>query len=584
MPIILHGLDLKAPCQLVKIGTVRSDKGPFNPMVACCFAPLVCVEQQQFQRSRDAPRIVLWVPLAHLLALPLGIGVLDGKRIEVGNHHSYSVLVEASASPIYTRRILEAAGVLPRLSLHSSGEDEADIDESLWYEFESLDRRFGRVIAPCTTLFFAYYAPTSPLAMLHLKGEFPKVLSQLERSGSAFREPGTGVCHLVLSREWHASDIPVLARSLFDQSGWAREAAQSIGVHPEIQARSSKPFHIHAVPPFLGATRLRVRACEHVVPSTGERVLIILRIHECSAEFPCSRLEVTLDQPGPNSGKAPGSKDHRGPRKIPNTFDFDFIEIDGVGSRPGTDFAPVTVSGGRGLRYNALTGDNYVITRREVNRTGKTRGKTTGQDPRNSSQRKSSKGDGDSRQTEVTTRGSTDSQEDPGGTSSGRMTPAGALRHTMDGLSSAAVEMPAIVESLLVSPQGLQYGPWVLNRVTHGEGRAKKWETVLKGARPRGILIADVAYEERHAYVIDIVRRIDESFSILILHRPDFGALSNADLLRVFRLIDEAQRLPRDEVLKGDTLLHIHRVMHGRTSGGPHSLSSELGKLLKADA
>jgi len=584
VPKIFHGLGLTGPHQLAKIGAVKIDNGgSFNPLAACCFAPLSAREPVLQPRS-NAPLELRWVPLAHLVALPLGTGLLDGRPIKVGNCREYRIRVE-SRTPgawVNTRAHFEKASLLPHTASLSGIESEAQVGESRWYEFASLDSRFWRVVAPCSAIFFAYFAPSSQLAMLHLQGGFPMLLKQLERSGKARRDEKTGICRLHLDSSWHTSDIPVIARSAFDQTGFAREAAKVIEVHSEIQKRDGKLAQISAVPPFLGATQLRVMACEHVVPSTDQRVLIILQILECSAEFPYTRLEATLDQPGPSSGNEPNPQNRHGPRKFASPFDFDFVEMDGEGSRPGTDFSPITVSGGRGLRYSALTRDNYVVTRREVNRSSKSTGKKTGQDPRNSSQRKSSKGDGDSRQGDINTHGATGDQGGTDGGTSKRMSPADALRHTTKELSKAAVDLSASISSMLIAPKGLQYGPWMLNRVSDDGERPKRWTTVLNGTRPRGILIADVACHARHAYVIEIVRRVDESFSILVVHRTDFKELPKVELVRIFNLIDDAQRLPKNEVLAAGSELRIHRVTHYRASS-PNSLSGVLGKLMKTD-
>lgn len=582
MPKIFHGLGLVGPYQLAKTGAIKSDDGPFNPLVACCFAPL-CARGSILLPRRNASLELRWVPLPHLIALSLGTGLLNGQPIEVGNYQSYRIRVESRPRGVQVshRRGLEAADILPRSAPDSDTENEAQVGESLWYEFASLDARFDRVIVACSALFFAYFAPSSQLSIVHLQGEFPKLLEQLERNGKARRDKKTGICYLELGSAWHTSDIPTIARSIFDQTGFAREAAETIGVQAQIQRRDGKLVQIYAVPPFLGATELHVKACERVVPSTGERVLIVLQILACSAEFPCSRLEATLDQPGRSSGNEPSFPKSHGSRKISNPFDFDFVELDGEGSRPGTDFVPITISGGSRTRYSALTSDNYLVTRREVNRSGRPGGEKTGQDPRNSSQSKSSKGDGGSRQCNINTReNATGDQDAPGGPTSKRMTPADALRHTTKELTKAAADLPASINSLLVAPNGLQYGPWVLNRVSDDVGRPKRWTAVLNGTRPRGVLIADVVFHERHAYVFDIVRRIDESFSILVIHQPDFTTMPDAKLLRLFNLIDDAQRLPKDEVLAKGSDLRIQRVTHHRASS-PHSLSGVLGKLLK---
>jgi len=584
VPKIFHGLGLNGPHQLVRIGATNLyDGGSFNPLTACLFAPLAAIGSVLHIRSNVALEL-RWVPLAHLVALPLGTGLLDGRPIKVGNCREYCIRVE-SRTPgawVNTRAHLEKASLLPHTASLSSIESEAQVGEGLWYEFASLDSRFWRVIAPCSAIFFAYFAPSSQLAMLHLQGGFQRLLEQLERSGKARKDEKTGICHLDLDNSWHVSDIPVIARSAFDQTGFAREAAKVIEVHSEIQKREGKLVQINAVPPFLGTTQLRVVACEHVIPTTNQRVLVILQVLECSAEFPYSRLEATLDQPGPSSGNEPGPQTPHGPRKFANPFDFDFIELDGEGSRPGADFAPITVSGGRGLRYSALTRDNYVVTRREVNRSSKSAGKKTGQDPRNSSQRKSSKGDGDSRQGDINTRSATGDHGNTGDAISKRMSPADALRHTTTELSKVVSDPHASIDSLLIAPKGLQYGPWTLNRVNDDVGRPKRWTTVLNGTKPRGMLVVDVVFHQRHAYVIEIVRRVDESFSILVVHRPNFAAVPEVELLRIFNLIDDAQRLPKNEVLTAGSDLCIHRVTHYRASS-PNSLSGVLGKLLRTD-
>lgn len=583
MPKIFHGLGLNGPHQLVRVGATNLyDGGSFNPLAACIFAPLAA-SGSVLQIRSNAPVELRWVPLAHLVALPLGTGLLDGQPIKVGNCREYRLRVESRTPGVWvnTRVQLERASLLPHTASLLGIESEAQVGESRWYEFVSLDSRFWRVVAPCSAIFFAYFAPSSQLAMIHLQGGFQRLLEQLKRSGKARRDKETGICRLELDSNWHTSDIPVIARSAFDQTGFAREAAKVIEVHSEIQKREGKLVQISAVPPFLGSTQLRVVACEHVIPTTNQRVLVILQVLECSAEFPYSRLEATLDQPGPSSGNEPGPQTPRGPRKFANPFDFDFIELDGEGSRPGTDFAPITVNGGRGLRYSALTPENYVVTRREVNRTGKSAGKKTGQDPRNSSQRKSSQGDGDSRQGDINTCGATRDHGDTGGVVSKRLSPADALRYTTTELSKVASNPHASIDALLIAPKGLQYGPWTLNRVNDDVGRPKRWTTVLNGTRPRGILIANVVFHQRHAYVVEIVRRVDESFSTLIVHQPNFAALAPVELLRIFNLIDDTQRLPKNEVLTAGSDLRIHRVTHYRASGS-NSLSGVLRELLKS--
>lgn len=579
MSAFAHNLGLDGPHQLVKLGAISLGGDSFNPRIAGCFAPLVA-DHGQLARDNDAPLVLRWIPLGHLMALPLGTGLNAGMRIAVGNVQEYTVKVQpqASESTLHERRDLEREGVLQRGN-RSDVESDAHVEETLWYEFRSLDARFDRVLVPCSTLFLAYFAPTSQLAMLHVSGGYEEFIEQLRRSGNAYRDEKTGDCRLALDRTRFASEIPCIARTLFDPTGLAADKASSIPLHFSIQQRKREPVHLRVEPPFEGATELGVRGCHYTTSFTGESVLLILHIASCSAEFPWHRLDVTLDQPGRTSGTGEGGSGHRG-RKADNDLKSELTEIDGEGQQPGTDFAPVTLISSSATRFHALTRDTYNVKRREVNRSGKKRKKADGEKARNSSQRKNSKGDKDARQTGLSNRG--DAPADPSGgeeDSDKRMTPGQALRHTTDELTKASKSLPATVESLLLVSRGLRYREWALNCVDQAATRAPHWTRILDGDMPRGILVARISHNDRNAYVIDIVRRVGESFSIIVLHHPIYTDLQHTDLVKIFRRVDEAKRLPTDKALTEGLTLRVRRVSHFRASG-PHSLSGVLGKLL----
>lgn len=579
MSAFAHNLGLDGPHQLVKLGAIRLGEDSFNPLIAGCFAPLT-VDHGQLTCDSGAQLVLRWIPLGHLMALPLGTGLSTGMRIDVGNLQDYTVKVrpQGNESPLHKRRNLEREGVLQQGN-GSDVESNAHLDETLWYEFRSLDTRFDRVLVPCSTLFLAYFAPTSQLATLHVSGGYEEFIEQLRRSGDAYRDEKTGNCRLALDRTHFASEIPSIARTLFDPTGLAGEIASSIPLHFSIQQRKHQPVHLRVEPPFEGVTELEVRGCCYTTDFTGESVLLILHIASCSAEFPWHRLDVTLDQPGRTSGTGEEGGGHRR-RKADSDLKSELTEIDAEGQQPGTDFAPVTLIGSSAIRFHALTPDTYNVKRREVNRSGGKRPKADGEKARNSSQRKNSKGDRGARQTGLSNRG--DAPEDPsGGEDDGakRMTPGEALQHTTDELLKASECLPATVRPLLLVPRGLRYREWTLNCVDQTATRTPHWTRILDGALPRGILVARASHNGRNAYVIDIVRRVDESFSIIVLHHPIYSELQHTDLVKTFKRIDEARRLPTDDALTEGLTLRVRRVSHFHSSG-PHSLSGVLGKLL----
>src|SRR5690348_11353085 len=149
MPEILHALGLSGPHQLINVGLVRSEDPVFNPFAACYFAPL--------HPAGDRDRYVLgktfefrWIPLAHLVTLPIGSGIYLGARIKISNLEEclkVRVRADSGGSRIHRRCDLEREGIL-RFSLDLDG--QAKLGETFWYEFVSLDPRFDRVLVPCT--------------------------------------------------------------------------------------------------------------------------------------------------------------------------------------------------------------------------------------------------------------------------------------------------------------------------------------------------------------------------------------------------------------------------------------------------
>jgi hypothetical protein len=512
-----------------------------------------------------------------LIVLPAGSGIYKGAQLKVSNTRTLAlrVRIEHGRSRIHQRCELEEAGVLRR---NRDPKDSIGLGETFWFEYTSLDPRFDRVLVPCATLFFAYYASTSQLAMLHLKGEFEPLLRQLERGGSAVKSPETGHAKLALGKDWRIAEIPVAARSLFDDSGFARQQAKAIGVHCNIQARQKSHMHLRVEPPFEGDTTLLVNGCVRTELATGKRILIILEILRCSFPFPWTRLDTEIDQSGGIAEEEGGGYGKRkGPGK-PLALDYDLQEIDGTGEAPGAEFMPVTFSGRHGIRFDALTPDTYAIQRREVKRK-KSKSKSKLQDVRNSSQRKQPQGDENGRQVDVSSQSPAGDTKEGANDKSKRLSPVEAIRYTVQQLEKAAGDLSAEFELLLLAPKGMAYGPLKLNCVTQLEGRSTRWMRILNGSRPRGILIAEMVRDDRYAYVYDIFRRLNESYSILIFHQSNLSRAPHSVLLEIFERIDEAQRLPKDEDLIRGLDMSVRRVAH-LGSNGEHSLSEVLKGLL----
>ena len=131
MPRVFHGLGLNGPHQLVRVGATNLyDGGSFNPLAACIFAPLAA-SGSVLQIRSNAPMELRWVPLAHLVALPLGTGLLDGQPIKVGNCREYRIRVESRTPGVWvnTRVQLEKASLLPHTTSLLGIESEAQVGE-----------------------------------------------------------------------------------------------------------------------------------------------------------------------------------------------------------------------------------------------------------------------------------------------------------------------------------------------------------------------------------------------------------------------------------------------------------------------
>jgi hypothetical protein len=263
---------------------------------------------------------------------------------------------------------------------------------------------------------------------------------------------------------------------------------------------------------------------------------------------------------------------------MPDALDGEMQEIDGTGDAPANEFPPTMLKDTHGIRFDWLTRETFLIHRREVHRKRKKK-KSDPEDVRNSSQQGQARGDKNSRHVGLSGETQTSDKEGADEDQSRRMTPAGAFRYTAEEIAKAAANLSGTFASLLLTPRGLSYLGWKLNCVDQADGRSRRW-TRIDGKHPRGVLIAELNCGGRHAYVLDIFRRPNESYSILVVYRPNLSQMSCTDLLEIFRRIDEAQRLPKDEHLKRGLDLGIRRVTH-LGSKGQHALSGVLGAVLE---
>ncbi|SDZ18798.1 hypothetical protein SAMN04487939_12137 [Lysobacter sp. yr284] len=574
---LVHYLGQPGPVQLIKSGAIQAS-GTDNFLAASLFSPL-CLDQGRYRRLRAPRPILRWVPLAHTLALPLGAGLVQGIPTHVGGVEPFwNVRVRAGEGTPGSRRraALDQAGLLPHALPYYAEELEAQVNWSWWYEYESLDSRFDHVLAPATTVFNTYYAPTSQMATLVLKNDLEVLLRGLERS-DAYVDRTTGVSHLRLGRERHTSEVPLLSRALFDPTGVARARAISIGGHAALSARSGEPRCIKAEPPFDGETTMTVYGRLHM--RGKQRILLVTQIIECNHPFPFEKLNATVDQPGKSSGER--SSKCGGGRIRLDKWDFDLEELDGTGDRPGTEHLPVTALVLAGTRLTAFNKHNVLIGRRDVNRNGKGPGKTPlSPAPRNSSQRRHGKGDSDARQVHTSTQSQTIAPEKKKDDHKG-LSPAEALRLTLEELQAFTMATGATLESVVLTDARLKYGPWIFNVVhQEGKGRRKSWMRIHHSNKPRGILIVHASLHGLHAYVLEVLRQADEAYATLVLCSSDGSEISVGVMQGIFDRIDESQSLPKSERIKSSEEIEITRVKHWADASERRRLSTVLRDVL----
>jgi hypothetical protein len=551
---LTHILGLTGPAQLIRLGSLGPDD-QVQHQIAAIFSPLEW-DGGRYRRARSGRQLVR-LPLPHFIQLPQGTGLVDGVPCMVGGLSTYdNVHVEAGqrVGRLLLRSELQAERLLPPTNMRDFEESEAEVPHCWYYQFKSLDSRFDRVIAPSTAIFTSYYAPTSQLAELILDNDIEALLRSLERNAQVDNH---GVSHLHLDRDRHISEVPVIARALFDRTGIARSRTVDIGTRLAVDTRNSQPRCIRATPPFDGQTNLSVYG--FVVAQNSCRTLCITQIVSCDHPFPVDALRVVIDQPGERAGQT--SKGASASRVRIDEWDFELEVIEGVGKRPGTSHPPVTALGRVGTLFKSLNSGNYSIDRRSVAHNGK--GGTwvpINKDPRNSSLKREPSGDADARQTHTSTRQPKNYSDI---TTSRSLTPNQALRLTLTELDCMSSLYGDDVSSRAISEDTIRYGSWLLNAVSlNGPHRRESWKYLRKDVHRRGILIAQVTRADRHAYVFEILRRGDEAFSTLLISDPDCSALDHATLTGILKRIDEAQMLPKDNVLRAGTDIIIKRVRH----------------------
>ena len=556
---LAHILGLKGPSQLVRLGCV-GPVGPDHHQTAAIFSPLAW-DQSKFLRDR-AQRQIIHLPLAHLIQLPLATGVVDGLPCQVGGVERYQgvrVLVDPEPQRLIRRCELEDEGTLPMDGRRSEEELKAQVDQTWYYQYQSQDPRFDRVIAPSVAIFTAYYAPTSQMAEIVLDNDYEALIRGLHRSG-AFTDEKSGVSYLRLDHHRHKAEAPMIARACFDSSGVARERTIDVGANLATCIRNNLPSCIRAIPPFDGQTTMTVYG--RVITRAASKTLFITQILECDHAFPVQKLEVELDQPGRNSGQASTSGRRSTARE--DDEDLELEEIDATGKAPSFKHPPITALGRPGTRFKALGLHNYSIERRVVNRNGLGPALMPPEPAqRNSSKGRAQGGDDKARLTHSTTKCSLGSDKNKPPEESKPLSPAMALKLTLDELDCMVTMHEAEVISRVWTDAKLKQGSWYFNTVRQdGTPRRDSWKRISGGNSARGILIAQISRSDMHAYVLEILRRGEEAFSTLLITSPNCGEIEDEVLKGVLQRIDDAQMLPQNSIIKADTNIQIRRVRH----------------------
>jgi hypothetical protein len=564
---ILHQLGYDFPLVLARTGLIHSSEQD-DPLVRCLFFPLAPAD-------RTPGGICRSIPLGQLADLRDGDVIHpDGRVTSYQGSRTYTTRVRVSGGGggverVQDRKALIQDGMLPLLAVDNVSVGATGASQSKWVVVRALSDDIDYLLIPAFLLFWTYFAPNSKLASAYYSGSIFETIDSLARAKTT-RRPESGECELKLGRGHLASDSIPLGRIVFDESGTARRAAENVARWIQLANRHQREFALDCNFPFEGDTTLIYRAAAYQSKPDGPRVHRVLDILECQFPLPWRTLHVTLDQPK----RVPGIDGDPAPLvtgTVVEDFEDDFGQLD-PDEDPPEPSNPIVLRARKATDFSVPGSQAVLILRREIESGGK--GGVRRRKRRALSARQPSIEPGTGNQQSHVAPPVDSSVETEPTQPAEVMSPVAALSSVLDSLRDLREVDGFHTEPLHMFPNLVAYAGQVLNEVPlPPPGQSKSWSNIKQGLQRRCFLIMTVERGDRFAYLLEILRNPGESYSTLLLMRPDGRPIDIFELDRFFSAVGRRGALPSDKELKDLTTAVIYRIKHPSPNSGPEAWS-----------
>lgn len=518
---IRHTFELASPHFVRAIlGISVESKGP-DPFVDVCLSPLPPTRGESVIRS---------IPVGELIDLHAGAVIRDNVVAEDHLLRRYSLNVTfGSEDKVWGRDKLDRVAV-----------QQGDVRQPT--QFLQVAEENGRTVyISMAEIFRFYYLSSSVLARSLLSDAIltpeqtiyaPKHTVQPDEHGAAF---------LVLRRGMNKNDLLTIARLVLSPQRIGLERAKGIYLFKR-DKRSGSILRLAARPPFDGQTQLECRGIPLSNDSTSP--LLITRIDSCSAELPFNNLRWRYEddyetQESNGQSKEPGMPGKPRGRKI-GIGSQGFVFLD-ENEQPTTSFVSQLVEVEQFAdRFPAVASLKIHREKLEAPQSGRAKARANvHDDPLNLSARKASGTADAKRKTQAVdpmSKHDVDGEPEDTGEKTKKCR-LDVLEHSIElAKKIAAISEAKLIDRVVTDKSATAFGHYFNLLPAEVDGRPRRWlylDDERKLRRP--MLILEFERGDRYGYLIDIVRRGDESMSLMLLRTSSGAKATNDQLLEFVR-------------------------------------------------